>query len=118
MKGSAIVNISPFVNDKRITPQKRLKNCAKSFTNRWYGKIKELHPHIVICGGTYSVVKEQLKEKDTKATTNMLYFFNKDSNAIFLNCWHPSFRRNEKEEYTYFCESCREIAEIYNLKLY
>jgi len=115
LKRSAIVNLSPKPRGNS-TSIGELEQLAKNGYERWYEqKLKELKPNIVICGGTFGVAIKQIAgasdnlQQASTASTGMDYFWDKDLEAVFLDCWHPAFRSKHTVEYCYFRESCKEI---------
>jgi len=112
LKKSAIVNLSPEPGDSS-TSYKRLEQLAEKWYKRWYEqKLKELKPNIVICGGTFWVAIKQIagaSDNSQQASTGMDYFWDKDLEAMFLNCWHPAFRSKHTVEYCYFRKSSKDI---------
>jgi len=112
LKKSAIVNLSPE-SGGNSTSNERLEPLAKKWHERWYEqKLKELKPNIVICGGTFWVAIKQIagaSDNLQQASTGMDYFWDKDLEAVFLDCWHPAFRSKHTVEYCYFRESSKDI---------
>lgn len=115
LKKSAIVNLGPEPGDNS-TSYKRLEQLAKKWYGRWYEqKLKELKPNIVICGGTFWVAINAIKQRAgtsdnlPQASTGMEYFWDKDLEVVFLNCWHPAFRSKHTVEYCYFRKSSKDI---------
>ncbi len=113
LKRSAIVNLSPEPAG-RSTSYESLKQLAEKWKLRWYDKKlkEELKPNIVICGGTFWVAIKQIagaSYEPPRASTGMAYFWDKDLEAVFLDCWHPAFRSKHTVEYCYFRESSKDI---------
>lgn len=117
LKRSAIVNLSPEPRGNN-TPNARLEQLAETWKWRWYDKKlkEELRPKIVICGGTFWVAINAIKQiadasdKPPQVSTGMYYFVDENLGAVFLDCLHPTlFKLKHKIEYCYFRESCKEI---------
>ena len=112
LRKSAIVNMGPEPGGYS-TESERLEQLGKKWKERWYDeKLKELMPKVVICGGTFRVAKEVLKREEERLVTGMKYFVDSELGAVFLDCYHPSFRGNHAMEYCYFCESCKDLKKI------
>lgn len=111
---SAIVNLSKKVGLSSTSPDK-LSTLAKENFDIWFKQLQDNKPHIIICGGTYGVVKRCIKksvsiEIDEKISSGMQYF--KTIGAFFLDCWHPSFFKCKQcVEYAYFAESVAALFE-------
>jgi len=119
LRRSAIVNMGPEPGGYS-TEAERLEQLGTKWKERWYeGKLKVLEPNIVICGGTFAVVVKTLKvaeEHLKQVATGMRYWVDRGLNAVFVNCYHPSFRGNHTVEYCYFRESCRCLSKIGELQ--
>lgn len=112
LKRSAIVNLSRKVKGP-VSDKIEIGECAKTYLERWYGKMKSLQPNIVICGGTFNPVLNALSEKEINIVqgefdTGMRFFYDTVLHTVFLDCIHPSaFRIKHCMEYTYFAETSR-----------
>jgi hypothetical protein len=115
LRKSAVVNIIPIPGGTN-TPNKKLKQLATEWKHRWYDeKLKQLKPRVVICGGTFWVVVKTLDRASLVKTiqTGMQYLVDPELGTVFLDCWHPSFRRKHAVEYCYFCASCEYLRSIW-----
>ena len=112
LRRSAIVNMGPEPGEYS-TGNERLEKLCTQWKERWYDKkLKALAPKIVICGGTFCEAEKILKHKGIELMTGMRYFVDSELGAVFLDCYHPSFRGNHAMEYCYFCESCKCLKEL------
>ena len=112
LRRSAIVNMGPEPGGYS-TESERLEKLCKQWKIRWYDKkLNALSPKVVICGGTFCVAEKVLKYKGIELMTGMKYFEDSELGAVFLGCYHPSFRGNHAIEYCYFRESCKCLKEL------
>jgi hypothetical protein len=116
LRSSAVVNLSLSVG-ARSTDTGKVSKMAEENKERWYKQLNKLQPKIIICGGTFWEAIKQLKgykEKNVpRIETGMDYYPYKDENlnTVFLNCYHPSHRKNHAMEYCSFRESVKSIME-------
>lgn len=97
----SILNEIAYINLKK-TPGKsssyppEIRTAYNDHKNLIWMQINAIKPDYVICGGTYEFIKEDIK----------LYH---EHSAIFINNYHPNFRKVKKDDKTYYDEILSDI---------
>ena len=109
-RASAVINMNDTIPEgggsRTTTNLKQLKEIALERWQNRKAKLLELSPSVVVCGGTYPLVR-QLLGNDVARPDQMddLFLW---QGIPFVYAWHPSFRgRKHADEYGAFRKRCR-----------
>ena len=110
LQRSAIVNLE---NNEfsTSTDKEAVLDFAIRNKDRWYGKILELQPDFVVCGGTFDAVWRALDITEGGITqTGMKYFYDPEaSGVVYLGMCHPSAHYPLGMKHTFLVESAKEL---------
>lgn len=86
---------------------KEVGQVARSHQSLWTEELSVMDPTLVICGGTYGVVKSILKLKDKHSNEGARYAVAKigGRERIFLHMLHPAARASSSMMYAFFKEA-------------
>jgi hypothetical protein len=85
-----------------------IKKHALAEVELWTKEIEMIQPDVVICGGTFSIVREILGFDYQVCGSGACY--GKALNTIFVDFYHPQYRISPKVLYAYFKETMRELG--------
>ena len=94
---SAIVNLKKS-GGKKSSGKNNLKQYVDEDWNLLSSQIKAISPKIIICGKTWSLIKDKLPNK--KKITDSAYI---SDDIIYLDFWHPSNRAANLMSYYSIC---------------
>ncbi|WP_139116595.1 hypothetical protein [Terasakiispira papahanaumokuakeensis] len=94
---SSVVNIKKS-SGKKASSNTDLLNYVNEDWNLLYSQIKAISPRVVVCGKTWSLIANKLKNK--KKITDRAYV---SENIIYINFWHPSNRSSNLMSYYALC---------------
>lgn len=94
-------------NDETYDPA--LKRAVKNYYDLIKDEISLIKPDLVICGATFTYVKDQYGVEPETLPNGRRYFSFED--CVYLEYWHPAARfgyekhfNRFKETYTYLCD--------------
>lgn len=85
-----------------------IREHARINKNLWMKEIEIINPDLVICGGTFSIVKELLGFEITKCDSGA--DVGKALNTTFVEFYHPMYRVSPKLLYAYFKETMKTLG--------
>lgn len=94
---SAIINLKKSGGVKKSSTN-NLKKYVDEDWDLLLLQIKEISPHIIICGKTWSLISDKLPNK--KKITDRAYI---SDGIIYINFWHPSNRAANIMNYYSIC---------------
>lgn len=108
----AYINIKKSSGGARATKEVAV-HAAKyaAFLRR---QVDLLAPDIVVCGGTYSILKEHVYPHMTKVSPRI----HKDGDRIFINAFHPGCRAKREMVYEQVLSSYHEFMKLQPLSAY
>lgn len=91
--GCAYINIKKSSGGARAT--KEVEVHAAKYANLLKRQVTIIDPDIVVCGGTYNMLKEHVYPGMSRVSSRIHEF----ENRIFINAFHPGCRANRKLVY-------------------
>ncbi|ADQ03903.1 hypothetical protein Calow_0304 [Caldicellulosiruptor owensensis OL] len=79
-------------------------NHAEKYKNEWLEEIKIINPHLIVCGGTFDIIREVLKINNIMTCDSGAKYFLKDE-RVFLKFPHPAYQVSDKMLFAYFKET-------------
>jgi len=94
---SAIVNLKKSSGKKRSGAKDLVKYVDEDW-NLLVSQIQEIAPEIIVCGNTWSLIKEKMPHKEK--ISDRVY---KSGGIIYIDFWHPSNRASNLMNYYAIC---------------
>ncbi len=99
---SAVVNIKKS-GGKKTSDWEDLKKYAEEDSDLIWEQICDINPRLVVCGGTWSIIKDYLPtppKKEHDRLGDMVYDVN---GRVFIDFWHPANRYPNAMNYYTLC---------------
>jgi len=108
---TAVVNIIKETGASSTDPD-QMGTDFKNYQQEVLRQLSDLHPDIVICGGTFGVwVAAQQRIQAETSPSGMRYAV--VGNTVYLDAYHPSHRLKHAIEYAFFRAGASEICPDY-----
>ena len=91
-----------------ISNYDEIKANALKQKDLWTEEIKIMKPDVVICGGTFSIVKEILGFDEITCSSGA--DTGRALDTLFVDFYHPQYRISPKVLYAYFCETMESLG--------
>lgn len=91
-----------------VSNYEEIKEHAEKNKELWMKEIEIIHPDVVVCGGTFSIIQEILGFEATPCGSGVLT--GKALNTLFIDFYHPMYRISPKVLYAYFKETMQSLG--------
>jgi hypothetical protein len=95
LESSAVVNLKKSGGKKTSSKKDLLRYVDADWEKYTIKQIQEISPTIIICGGTWSLIKPKFAGKERKVSEEIYKY----KNLIFVDYFHPAYRIKNRIKY-------------------